>query len=524
MLRPSPSSPAEHPIQHPARTYASRVVAPGDGRLDLDELGEVIDGARTLDAEPADDLLEGHDGATWRERLRSAGITPWLARHPRRLVVGSVALVLLFTSWTLYRLSVPPPVDPRVRADVVDASPDGSLHFADPSDGDVLTVTVAVTPSTPGDTVAVRGIEGPGVRASATSAAAPSSTVDGTATDVSVVTGCEDPRSSDASPDAYVLRVTRTDSYGRARDGTLPVPATIGEQLARGVTSICVQRLLSESVTSTGVGVHADPLRRRLRLDVGLHNGTGEDLTIFGIGSTGETVVTSNAPLALPAGSTGTVAVTATVVDCTRPHLERMSLPYPTAAAGGADMVDGIGLFAAPVDSVSGTGGEVVVPWTPEQRDEIQGALDRMCAGSPGATATVLDASVAPVTPDAFGFANREEGVALRLRVEVRTTGTRVLVTDTSALLPDTAGGGPPGLTSASAVVVRGRAVVTLDWAASCNGPSAPPEAELRVTARGTAYPAHARLDQASIARAYAAACPQLTPDDLESNGWPPAA
>jgi hypothetical protein len=148
-----------------------------------------------------------------------------------------------------------------------------------------------------------------------------------------------------------------------------------------------------------------------------------------------------------------------------------------------------------------------------------------MCVGSPGATVTVLDAGPAPPSVGAaFGFGSGNDGVGLRLRIEVRTSGTHVALTDGAVLPADVAAAGPAQLTSASAPVVRGRAVLTVDWAAPCSGAANPPSAQLAVTTRNRSYPVRAVLDQPALARAYAAACPLLLTDELQMSGWPPPA
>lgn len=493
--------------------------SPGDGRLDLDDLGEVIDRARAIDP-PVDDLLEGRDGVTWGERLESAGITPWLRRHRRRLVAGAAVVVLAGAGWTARDRSEPPPLDPVIRATADDAGTDSPLQFRDNASRGLLSTTVVVTPSTPGDVIEVRGLDGPGIRASSASPAA-TGTGAGRATDVTIVPGCDDPRALDASAEDYVLRVERTDPYGRITDGALPLPGSIGLRLAETTSVACVQQLLSAAVTPTRVTVRADDVRRVLHLDIGLHNGTGRDLTIFGIGSIGTSVATDSVPVTLAAGATVVVPVTATVLDCTAPQLDQVSPSYP-GNPGSAREVDGLGFFGAPVDSVSGAGGDIVVPWTPAQRAEVRGALTRMCAGAPATAVTVLGAGLAPpAVRSAFGFADAQEGVGMRLRVEVRTTGSHVALSDGTQLLPDLArAAGTPTLTSTAADVVRGRTVLTVDWAAECSGPAAPPQAQLAVTAHGQTYPVHAVLNQAVLAGAYAAACPTLATDDLQAYGW----
>ena len=506
-------------LAYPAPVSGS---AAGDGRLDLDELGEVIDHARPLGADPTDDLLEGHDGTTWRERLEAAGVTPWLRRHRGPLAAVAVVVLLAGGAATSWRRSLPPPIDPEIRASARDAVPDGSVQFGADRQDDVVSATVVVTASTPGDLVLVRGLYGPGIRASTATAGAPVGA--GRTAEVTVVAGCDDPRALDPPADAYQLRVTRTDGYGRSTDGLLPVPGSIGTGLAQNLGAACVQQLLTESVTAMRVDVRPDYARRVLHLGIALHNASGHDLALSGIGNLGMTLYTSSDPVVLPAGGTTTVTMTAQVLDCAAPRLDGVAVPY-LGTAGAYRQVDGVGFYASPVDSVTGSGGQVLVALTPRQAAEVQRALDRMCAGAPGTTVTVLDASRAePPSGAAFGSGSAENGVSLRLRIEVRSTGSRVALADGSFPPSDVPIADPRQMTAGSADVVRGHAVLTVDWLASCDGGTPPPVAQLAVAVHGRSYPVRALLAQPVLARAYAETCPALTSEDLQSYGWPPPA
>ena len=89
----------------------------GDGRLDLDELGGVLDHAAALDAPDRAEVLDDGRGRTWGERLEDAGITPWLRRH--RVAVGSVAAVavLASTGVVAFRTVVPAAAGSRAAGD-----------------------------------------------------------------------------------------------------------------------------------------------------------------------------------------------------------------------------------------------------------------------------------------------------------------------------------------------------------------------------------------------------------------------
>ena len=67
-----------------------------DGRLDLDELGEVIDRASTLDDPARTEVIDDGKGGPGLERLEDAGVAPWVRRH--RVAVASVTAVAVLAT------------------------------------------------------------------------------------------------------------------------------------------------------------------------------------------------------------------------------------------------------------------------------------------------------------------------------------------------------------------------------------------------------------------------------------------
>lgn len=174
----------------------------GDGRLELDELGAVLDDATSL---PQGETLEDpHDSPSLRERLEDAGVLPWIRRH--RVITGAVAgtaalamAVIAFRAWT-----APPPLDLDITATVVDAT--GALRGGGAA-GEVLTGTYSVTGTRPGETVEVISVSGPGLRTgTAIPAALPVGGPDPDF-DVSAVIDCDDPLVLEARDDQYSLWV-----------------------------------------------------------------------------------------------------------------------------------------------------------------------------------------------------------------------------------------------------------------------------------------------------------------------------
>jgi len=176
-----------------------------DGRLELDDLGSVIDHASTLAPSAPDDLLEGNDAPTWGERLEARGITPWLRRHRVVLAVGAVTVVAVGALGSAWTRSQPPPVDPTIRATVADALSDGLATQVPGVVYDGYTaVAVQVQPAA-GEAITVLGIIGPGIRASRAVPDPAGAGVD----DVFLAPGCDDPRSSTPTFDDYRLQVRR---------------------------------------------------------------------------------------------------------------------------------------------------------------------------------------------------------------------------------------------------------------------------------------------------------------------------
>ncbi|MFN8168315.1 MAG: hypothetical protein U0S36_05995 [Candidatus Nanopelagicales bacterium] len=146
----------------------------GDGRLDLDDLGEVIDHASVLDDQPRAEVLDDGNGPGWAERLEDAGITPWARRHRRPLSVAAVAVLVVVAGAIAYPRLVPPPVDPELRVRATPVVPTqnqddtgGTVTLADQvgifSNGQTFRAAYALTKDSADDTATYRidGLVGP---------------------------------------------------------------------------------------------------------------------------------------------------------------------------------------------------------------------------------------------------------------------------------------------------------------------------------------------------------------------------
>jgi hypothetical protein len=511
-------------------TYAAAVGDGGagnDGRLELDELGAVLDRATDLDgppAAPAADVLEGPTGPGWAERLEVAGITPFVRRHRLTLAGAAVAVLLAAGASAGYLGTRPPADDGLIAVDVAEAGPGGSdVPGVASSAGGVLTNAYRLTPLRPGDTVVALGLAGPGVGATSAHAQASGGPGLGTTDDVLAVPDCDDPRAMTATFVDYRLRVARTDSLGRTVTGLVALPVTTNGTWADTIGSICTQARLTDAVTTTGVTASADPAARLLRLELTIHSTMDEVVTLTPTGQTTGSTVTLASQALIPPRGTIVYPVSVQVSDCAQPHLDPVSVPLD-GTADGYTSVDGLALGASVPDAVGMYGprqAALVAVLPAAQARRVQGLLDAMCVGAPTAGLRVI--SVAPAPESVRAADELRTGISpalvLRTRLEIDTTATRVTVSDAT---PELVGGLNPSITSATGVVRGGRAMVTVDWITACGAVGNPPPARLVATSvGGGTFPFLAYLDGPPLVRALLASCPAvLTADQLAAQGW----
>ncbi len=491
----------------------------GDGRLELDELGSVIDHASSLGPTAPEDVLTGDERPTLRERLESSGVAPWVGRHALALGITAavaVAVAVLGIGWAR---SQPPPLDPAIAAEVSDATADGTAQQVPGTTYDgSLSLALRIQKGNDSDTIDVLGIAGPGIRAS-TAVPDLSATAAGVV-DVFLVPGCDDPHSFTATFADYHLRARRTDGYGRVTVGELTLPSPVAAQLADTSAQNCFQTRVGESVTVTEVALRTDVARRVVHADITLHNGLEQNLRIEGVSSTSTAVEPTVEQTDLLSGESAVQHVAIQLDDCT-PQVVGPPAYVGNGIGPGRTVPNDLSLFTTP-----STGGQtsagIFVTWTPLQRAAIAAGERQMCAGAPGVTARVLSAVPEPAAAGAaYGFATPQDGVVLRAQVEIRTPGSRVVLSDGSFPFGAYVAGGPATVSTVKTDVSHGRVVVSVDWAAQCSSVVGPPLAWLVVNANGTTYPYRVDLGQAQLARAYTAACPAGTvPGDLAQFGW----
>lgn len=490
----------------------------GDGRLELDDLGGIIDRSTSLDAPPSHqaEVLEGVEGPSFAERLETAGVAPWVRRH--RVVLASVTavVVLAATGLTAVVWTRPAPEDTVMAAVVVDSQPSGTMPV--PSSGGIMSFDYTLTPERPSDRFRVLGMEGPGIRAS--SAASPGGTNTSTGaivSTVSVVPECDDPAVTKPAVDSYRLKVERTNALGHVLDGVVAVPSSTSAQWPNQVLAACLQQWLRERVTTESVTVTSDPSTFSFLIDTRLHNDMTSDL-IANLFAQGSSIHCQQQSLVIAKMDSTRLPLRFVVDDCTRALWE-----FGQDAFTG-QQTDGMSLYVSYTDSaISDRFGQGVVgvKWDRATQRKLISTIAAICAGVPAVTAKVVSSRQAVDPAFEANGASRglEPTIMLRSTLEVRTSATHVRLSDT--LSPeDVANGTPPMVRTAADDVHNGRAVITMDWLTSCTNQSNPPPVQLALSSGGRVWPARITVDSNVLANAYKAACPGLSDLDLQNLQW----
>jgi hypothetical protein len=492
--------------------------ASGDGRLELDELGSVIDHASSLEA-PAADLLAGNDATTWSERLDAVGLTPWLRRHRTVLAVVSALVLVAGVTTAAWVRSRPPEqlTDLALTArDWVSGDSPGIVFYGDGT----FSASYWVSPERPGDTATVLGLTGPGIRASQVHPVTGAPAENGAAVaDVAAVIGCDDSRVLAATPADFRLLVRQTDAWGRSVDGALLLPSASATQWVDNLIGPCGQQLLTERVVATAVTVTPDAAHRSLLADVTVRNGFDQALSLSPTTGQGTAVFTWGDTGVVEPGATTVVRATMRVTDCAHPVLDGAYVPQVSEHRSTAQ-VPGLNLYASISESLYGGGAQLVARFSPAMAARADAMLQGFCAGLPAVRSDVVIGGSSPVdVATAFASNGDPSLVALRLALDVTTDADRVLVAD-SAQPEDLANGQQPVVLPAQATVRDGHAVLGLDWAARCDSVSPPPIVALTVVAGGRSWPVRVTLDDPQVRAAYVVACPALPVGDFPAVGW----
>jgi len=492
----------------------------GDGRLELDELGSVIDHASSLDTPRPVELLEGNDTTTWGERLQASGVTPWLRRHRVAVAAGAAAVLLLGAVGTTWVRTRPPEQNTAVDVLITDFIADnGPSGVVDTGSG-TLESSYRVTPQRSGATVRILGLVGPGIRASKVRPHSDTAAEDGTSiADVAVVLGCDDPALVTASPKDFRLQVEETDVYGRTTSGPVELPLDIASQWVDYTRSPCIQQQTSEFIVPTKVVIDGSLPTRTITATVTVHNGSNHDVTLSPPQGQQSSVFVAGGITAIAQGDDGVVPVTLRMSDCSNPRLDEAYVP--DTGQGRSTTTPGVNLLVTRSDLADGFGATIVVPFAADARAEVRSLLAQICRDVPVAAASVVIAGSSPVDPATEFTTNGDPSlVGLRMTVDVTTTAQRVVLSDGVAP-EDVANGAVVTVSTAGSRVTQGRARMVVDWATTCGGVISPPTVQLELTSGSRSWPVRAVLADAHLLAAYRVACPALQGGDFEGMGWP---
>lgn len=513
----------------------------GDGRLDLDELGDVIDHAAALEGDARAEVLDDGRGRSWGERLEEAGVTPWLRRHRVAVAVVGAVAVLAAAGTVAVRTLVPPPVDPELRVSVTPVIPsqfvlDDSVQAFDQV-GIFYTQTslrsaYALSAQDPADTAryAILGLVGPGVRASSASLLpSPSGGVENQVarSDIDVVLDCFDADTLSTDVGDYRLRVERTDDRGRTLAQALPLPSGSPDWSAF-VTSTCLQTQAQFGLEAQHVVVTGGSRPHEVLAEVTVSNSMRLP-TAVGVAPIygNQAVVATMQPLQLPARGGGVLPISFEVRDCAAPAVNFVSVPTFAGFESYGGGAPGVYLSVAfppgvvdPSSDVTGITGEVQAPltFTRDQQAAIDAALASICTGSPTAATAVVDVGPWGLVTGQFPTGNPQ---TTRISVTLETTvpGAQRVALRSPALLPDEST--TVRIEPASARVVDGRATMRTWLDADCQtGYVPPPTLQLEVITRRGTFPLQATVDDARLARTLATACPELPLQSLLDFGW----
>lgn len=481
----------------------------GDGRLDLDELGSVIESAT---AAPATELLEDGIGRpTVAERFETAGLTPWRRRHP--LATGAVGIVMAvgLVALAVRVATMPPPFDPTVVATITAVSgPDLAIKLDGP-DGDVGAGWFQVDAVPAGDRVAITGIHGPGLGATdgsdQSSAYAGAIPIQGAPVwSARAIIDCRDGVTR-PSEDDYHLTLRKTDRWGRSSAVEVPLP--IGSsRWADTVADVCWSRLTAGSLSIAELDTRVDLVRSQVNLGIRVRSSlsvaaiVGSELEDFGSVRVGQTF---RAPLA--ARGTIDTDVVLSILSCDGASVPRPFFPQTsTYSVVSREPGVGFGLQSAEDRRTA----YVPVRFTADQTREVEAAIGRVCAGSPSVGVRSVG------TPQVFALGGAYSERRFRLQLDVATSSGRASAVE----VRDDPGAQSP-TTAVAGVAAEGVGPVTVSWGFACQNTPAPPTVSVIVTDGRRSWPWRGTLTDSAIERAVLRACPGQSATGLAANGWP---
>lgn len=478
-----------------------------DGRLDLDDLGSVIEGASTID--DTRDVVGDDAGATWGERLGAAGITPWLRRRRIPVVLAAAVVATAAVAGTAWSRSQPPSWHEATIAVVAASADINGPGLASPEDG-LLMAAYLLTSDDPRTSLTLDGIDGPGIRASTVGPPHPDGNQ--SASVVRAVIGCDGVVLGDHASQ-YRLHVTETDEWGRSRPALVDVPAA-DFGWSDAVRQSCWQKATAGHVRIGDIRARVEQGAASVALQVDVVSSMGVDAMILFPGTDEVQTRTrgdsSGVGVGLVAGGTKAVDLRIEVTDCSAggPPVPTVTVPLDPSVPNAYHQVDGVAVWAQTADGRAGA--EVGLPFTSAQSQIVRRALAPVCAGTP--TVRLTDLTVVRSTPD-----ESQGAVTLTLAVTTAVPRDRQMQV---VIPPDWAIGGADTGDLPWLVVPRGGGRAEASWTFSCGTTPTPPSLAVRFVDSTSPTPVKLPLSQSTIAPWVSEACPSLTESNLVENGW----
>ncbi len=478
----------------------------GDGRLELDELGGVIERAQRIDDAAApvrDDVLSGGgDSPTWGERVRGSGFFFWAERHRGWLVAGAVVAVAAVAVPTTLLRNRPPDaatttgLQVSALANDVDGGPGPGIS------GDGTADAVFRLDSTqPGWTSAkVVGVSGPGIR---DSSAHEIPVGDGVPRKFAVTAafGC-DLRYGESLTQTYSVVVEATDAYGRVVRESLPAPTVDYGGWYDVLGQACWQRV-PQQLAIDDVRVSGDRGTGRIVVSARVATSGGTALNIQTGWSDSLWLTADNGQLSpIPAHGTAEASVGFRVSDCAATPSD---VQAQQISGGSATMVPGVLAYATSPDQRFGA--EVVVPFDGAAMSGILEARQVICRGRPRLAVSDVTAGEPRAADDGSG------STTIPVTLTVRSspaTGLHASIADAGLV-------SSLGMENAGFVGDGGR--VTLEWQVDCSYVPQPPLLWVEAIS-GPPMPQRHSLPLAPLRKALVTACPGLPANDLGINGW----
>ena len=485
----------------------------GDGRLDLDELGSVIEAASSADS--AETLDDGLAGPSASERLEDSGVLPWMRRH--RIVVAAATTVVAISAlaFAVRQANEPPPLDPRVVADVVSVPvPERRIETPGGSwieDADLALARLEVSGVPAGDTVEVDGIVGPGLgatRGARLSGAPDDSDPASVVWSAAATIDCASPRSLSAVPDDFSVALRRTDRWGRVVRAAVPLPDAALEWAGQ-VRMACWATAVRDGVALDDLTARPDRARGAVTLGLVLSNDAPLDL-VAGSESVEQddrgVRIGQSFRIGVPAGLGAQTEVLLSVTSCEQAAAPLVGVAQSSTPGGTVAMVPGIPLFVSSPDRQWAT--QVPLVLDGPQQSAVQAAIDDVCAGVPA-----ID--VRPVgTPVVQALGGPSDERQMRILLDVGLSTGSVEAVEVQGDL------GLPSLFSAR-TVPTGPGPVEVVWRYACANTPVPPVVSVTMTDGERSWPWRGTLTDETIERAVLRGCAIQTAEALIDAGWP---